>query len=239
MRRWLLGLLIANLAYFGYTRLASEPTTAPAPADGNPAIPRLALVSELAAPAGPACLSVGAFADRATAEQAGNLLRAAHHYARERSAEVAGATTYWVMQTTKTLQQAARVAMRLRAAGVTDLEVNPPGANQTDATLSLGVFADREHAVARQSELRKLAVSATIVEQQHQLTQWWVDVAMRPGDPSLDLPALQKALPAAAEAKATPCPGTAPAPAGPAPPAATPPTPTPALPRDTLPTKPA
>ena len=132
-------------------------------------------------------------AEHALAEQVGTWLRNAHHVSRERSAEAAGPATFWVTLTTKTLQQAARISMRLKAAGVADVEVTPPGANQTDATVSFGAYSDRERADRRVTELRRLAVAAVVVEQQHKLTQWWLDIPQRPGDPPLDAGALRGA----------------------------------------------
>jgi hypothetical protein len=215
MKRALLVLLLLNVVFFGYARIAGE--SGPAPGAAEPAAPvaRLALLSELSTPAGPRCLSVGPFAEHAVAEQAGGWLRRMHHFSRERSAEVDGPATYWVVVTTPTLQQAARIQMRLKAAGVNDIEVTPPGTNQTEAMVSLGLYSDRERADRRQSDLRRFGVNPTIVEQQHKLTQWWLDVALRPGDPPLDAGALAKGVSGAAGVSAAPCP-TPGAPAGPA-----------------------
>ena len=117
---WLLVLAVLNLTFLGYAHLVSNTDTASGPAEPGVSVPRLALVSELKAPAGPHCLSVGPFADRTIASQAAVWLRGAHHLARERNTEVEGAVSYWVEITTKTLQEAARLSMRLKAAGVTD-----------------------------------------------------------------------------------------------------------------------
>jgi hypothetical protein len=212
VKRVLVLLLLANLAFFGYARLAGEPEPAPAAGEASATpVPRLALVSELKAPSGPSCLSVGPFGERATADEAARWLRGARRLVRERSAEIDGAPTFWVAQTTPTLQQAARVAMRLRAAGVTDVEVTPPGTNQTQATVSLGVYSDRERAERRVTELRRLGVNASIVEQAHKVTQWWLDLPQRAGDAPLDVAALVKAVPAAAGVSAPACPAAAPA----------------------------
>lgn len=233
MKRVLLALLVLNVAFFGYARFAGEPASSPGAAEPAAPIPRLALLSELKAPTGPSCLSVGPFAEHALAEQAGSWLRTEHHVSRERSVEVAGPATYWVMLTTKTLQQAARISMRLKAANVADVEISPPGANQTDATVSFGVYSDRDRAERRVTELRRLAVSATVVEQQHKVTQWWLDIPQRPGDPPLDAGALHKAVPGAAATAVSACPATpaaapAAAPDGGAP--AAPPAPVPSSP---------
>jgi hypothetical protein len=238
MRRVLLALLILNLAFFGYARFAAEPAPPPGAAEPPAPIPRLALLSELKAPPGPACLSVGPFADHAVAAQAAGWLRGGHHLARERSVEVDGPATYWVALTTKTLQEAARISMRLKAAGVSDVEVTPPGANQTAATVSLGIYSERERAERRVSDLRRLGVDAAVVEQQHKVTQWWLDVPQRVGDPPLDPGALHQAVPAAAGAAVEPCPEPAPA-TSPPPPAAVPDPPSPGSAPGKLPSAPA
>ena len=54
MRRALLALLVLNVAFFGYARFGAEPTPAPVGAEPPAPIPRLQLLSELKAPAGPA-----------------------------------------------------------------------------------------------------------------------------------------------------------------------------------------
>jgi hypothetical protein len=219
VKRALLVLLLLNVAFFGYARFASESGPAPGAAEPAQPVPRLALLSELKVPPGPSCLSVGPFGEHAAAAQAGAWLRNAHHLARERSAEVDGPATYWVAVTTKTLQQAARISMRLKAAGVNDIEVTPPGTNQTEATVSLGLYSDRERANRRVSDLRGFGVNPAIVEQRHKVTQWWLDVPMRAGDPPLDVTTLAKAVAGAAGTSAAACP----TPGGPpVPPAAAP-----------------
>ncbi len=205
MRRVLLLLALVNLAYFGYARFVAEPGAPPGAAETGAPVPRLALVSELKTPAGPSCLSIGPFAERAVAEQAGAWLRNGHHLSRERSAEADGPATYWVALTTKTLQQAARISMRLKAAGVSDIDVTPPASNQTDATVSLGLYSERERAEHRVSDLRRFGVDPAIVEQQHKVTQWWLDVTLRPGDPPLNAAALALAVTGAAGVTTLPC----------------------------------
>ena len=218
MRRALVALLLVNIVFFGYTRLIGEPASAPAPAEPSAPIPRLALLSELKSPPGPSCVSVGPFTESSVADQASSWLRNARHAARSRSAEVDAAPTYRVAVTTKTLQEAARISMRLKAAGVSDIEVAPPGSNQTEATVSLGIYSDRDHADRRVSDLRRLGVAPAIIEQSHKATQWWLDVPLQPGDPALDVAALGRAVTAAAGATTVPCPGAGrPAPASPAP----------------------
>jgi hypothetical protein len=224
MKRVLVALVLLNLVLFGYARLVGEPAPAPAAVEPPASIPRLALLSELAAPPGPSCVSVGPFAEHGVAVQAEAWLKSLRHLARERSVEADGPATYWVVLTTKTVQQAVRISMRLKAANVADVEVSPPGANQTDATVSFGTYAERERAERRLTELRRLGVNAPIVEQQHKFTQWWLDVPQRAGDQPLDGGALHKAVPAAGSAALAPCPApaAAPAPAPGASPAAAP-----------------
>jgi hypothetical protein len=221
VRRVLLALLFLNFVFFGYARFAAEQAPTSGTAEPAPPIARLELLSELTGPPGSGCVSIGPFAERAVADQSGGWLRGARRPSRERSAEVDGPATYWVALTTKTLQEATRVRMRLQAAGVSDVEITPPGANQTEATVSLGVYSERERAERRVSDLRALGVNAPITEQRRKVTQWWLDVPQRPGDPPLDPGALHKAVPASAGTAIAPCP---------APPAAGRPAPEPSSP---------
>ena len=246
MKRALLILLLLNVVFFGYAHFAGEPGPAPGAAEPAAPIPRLALVAELTAPAGARCLSVGPFTEHVVAEQASAWLRNARNLSHERSAEVDAPPNYWVGVTTKTLQEAARISMRLKAASVGGFELTPPGANQTEATVALGIYPDRESAKRRVADVRRFGVAATIVEQQRKLTQWWLDVAVRPGDPEPDAGALGQAVSGAAGVSAVPCPApssspapTSGAPASPTAPRAGPEPSSPGPAPATLPGKPA
>jgi hypothetical protein len=214
MRTLLLVLLFLNLVFFAYTRLVGEAGDAPAAADEGPAVPRLLLVGE-GGRAQPRCDSVGPFTDQAAAERAAAWLLAGQHVSRLRSTEAPGPTNYWVAITTKTLQDAAKIALRLRAAGVTDVEIMPPETGATQGTVSLGIYSERARAQRRIEGLARFAVKPVIVEQPRTVTSWWLDLDRRPREAALDPGVVAKAAEEPGTLTVVACPVSAPAP-GPA-----------------------
>lgn len=192
MRALLLALLLLNLAYFGYTRLADTGADQAAAPEVSAPVPRLNLVGENV-PLPPRCATIGPFSAQATAERAAAWLTAAHYGSHLRSADSPGAPSYWVTITTKTLQEATKIGLRLKAAGVTDVVTMPPEAGATDAAVSLGIYSERDRADKRLNDLRRYAVTPRIVEQPHSVTTWWLDVDVGTGAPLPDLPAVAKA----------------------------------------------
>ena len=230
MRKWVLAFVFLNLAFFAYTRLVGERGATSPDSEAPSPVPQLRLVDEERDRAGRRCTSVGAFAARALAEQAQSLLTAATRTPRLRAVDVADTPLYSVSVTTQTLQPAVGIAARLRAAGLRDIQVVPPGTGASQAVVSFGSFDDRDRAARRIAELRRFAVSAAIFEQARTRTEWWVDVERGPGDAPVDATAAGTALHAPAGLVTEPCPEAAqtpPASAAPAPtdtaaPAATP-----------------
>lgn len=240
MRALLLVLAFANLAFLAWAQLIGEPARRVVPPDPSAPIPRLQLASEAgAARPAPRCTSIGPFADQAVAERAVLWLRGERREPRLRTTRREAGTGYWVMIDTPTMQQAARVSMRLRAAGVADVEVLPPAADATRAVVSLGIYGDRANADRRVEELRRYAVNPQVVEQPRIESTWWIDVDVATGAGPVDVGALERAVegarglvgetcpilpppgeaPAAGPASAPSTPGAAPA-ASPAPTAA-------------------
>lgn len=217
MKRLLLALVFANVAFFGYTRLVGDTTPPPPPAQP---IPRLVLLGETA-PAPGLCRSVGPFLERSVLEQASTWLRSAHYESHERETVVDGPTDYVVTAAAQTLKQAEQTVMRLKAAGVSDLGVVAPNAERPTALIQLGLYTERANADKRVAELRRFAVSATISEQSHRVSAWWLDVPLAARQSSPDAAALTKALGVPDAVSVDACPGTPAAePAAPAPAAA-------------------
>lgn len=234
MRALLLVLVFANLAFLAWTHLIGEPARRVVLPDPGPPIPPLRLASE-AGPARPAprCTSIGPFADQAVAERGVLWLRGERREPRLRTTRRDAGTGYWVMIDTPTMQQAARVSMRLRAAGVADVEVLPPAADATRAVVSLGIYGDRANADRRVEELRGYAVNPQVVEQPRSESTWWIDVDLADGARPVDVGALERAVEGARGLVGETCPvvpppGASPAPPGESPataPASTPPEP--------------
>jgi hypothetical protein len=218
LRALLLVLLFANLAFLAWTQLIGEPARRVVPPDPGPSIPRLQLASERGG-AGPAarCTSIGPFADQAVAERAVLWLRGERRDPRLRTTRRDVGTGYWVMIDTPTMQQAARVSMRLRAAGVADVEVLPPAAEATRAVVSLGIYSDRANADRRVDELRRYAVNPQVVEQRRSESTWWIDVDVAAGAGPVDIGALERAVDGARGLVGETCPVVAPTGAGAAP----------------------
>ena len=215
MKRLLLALVFANVAFFGYTHLVGDVPAPPPPAQ---TIPRLALLGETAPPA-TLCRSVGPFTERAVLEHAGAWLRGAHYESHERETVVDGPVDYVVTAAAQTLKQAEQTVMRLKAAGVSDLGVVAPNAERPTALIQLGLYTERANAEKRVAELRRFAVSAAITEQSHRVSAWWLDVTLDARQSSPDAAALTKALGVADAVSVDACPGTPseqPAPAAPA-----------------------
>ena len=206
MRNWLLAFVFLNLAFFAYARLVGEHGATPPGAGPPAAVPRLYLVDEARDRAGRRCTSVGKFAERPLAERALALLAAPTRAPRLRGIEPSDTPLYTVSVTTPTLQPAIGLATRLRAAGVRDIELVPPGIGATQAVVSFGTYGDRDRAARRVAELRRLAVNATIAEQLHARSEWWVDVERDPGDAPIDAAAVGAALQAGAGLVAESCP---------------------------------
>jgi hypothetical protein len=209
VRGLVLALLFLNLAFLAWVEFVGEPSRRPAAPDAGPPIPRLRLAAESGAvTSAPRCTSIGPFADQAIAERAVLWLRGERREPRLRSTRRDGGTGYWVMLDTPTLQQAARVSMRLRAAGVADVEVVPPAQEATRAVVSLGIYADRANADRRVDELRKYAVSPQVVEQPRTDTIWWIDVDVGGAGP-VDVGALERAVQGATGLVGETCPAVA------------------------------
>lgn len=192
MKALLMTLLFLNLAYFGYARLGGDAGEAKEPADAGTPVPRLTLVSE-GTPSAAHCSTVGPFSTQAVAQRAAAWLLGAHFGSRLRSADAPAPSSYWVAITTKTLQDATKIGLRLRAAGVTDLVIMPPESGATDAIVSLGIYSERDRAEKRIADLRRYAVAPKVIEQPHTVTTWWLDVDIATGVASPEVAGIAKA----------------------------------------------
>lgn len=210
MKALVLVLVFANLAFLGYTYFVGEPARSLPMIEQGPAIPRIQLAAEAKDLPSRKCLSVGPFAVEAVAERTVLWLRGEGRAPQQRTTAVDAGTGWWVRVETTTLQQASRTALRLRAAGVADVEVLPPTEGGTTAVVSLGIYSDRERADRRVAELRPYAIVPTVVEQPRTATNWWIDVPRRADDPAFDLGALQKAVPEATGIVMEVCPAVLP-----------------------------
>jgi hypothetical protein len=167
MRTVFLLLVLANVAFFGWSRYLAPAREAPAAPPANEA-DKLPIVPPPASSAAPAqvasatCLEWGLFTitEKARAEKALEPLALGERLAERRSREVGG---WWVYIPPQESREAAlRKAAELRALGVRDIQVmSNNGALRW--SLSLGVFSSVDAAQSRLASLRGQGVRGAII----------------------------------------------------------------------------
>ena len=160
--------------------LAPEP--APTAVDADVAANPDAAVAQapIASVAAPVCLRFGPFADAAGSEAARAALAAAGVQAIVRQAP-ARATRGWKVATSPfaSREEAVAMAVRLRAAGVTDLYVMGEGADAN--SIALGRYGSEDAARRRQADLRGKGFAATAEPVGGGSMQAWLDARIPPG----------------------------------------------------------
>ncbi len=182
----------ANIAFLGWMLLIGEPAREPPAPVGVAAIPTLKLAVESSSPTqagappstGTRCVTVGPFLDAAQTAKAAALLHGEKLAPRQRAEETSGGTSFAVVIALPSNAEATRTAMRLRSAGIKDIEVS-------EARLAVGTFADHAEAEARVSALRRFGVAPAIEESARTLQAFWLDVDLGPTDHAVDVAAIQ------------------------------------------------
>lgn len=167
------------------TAVAATPApaaTAPAVAPGPAAAPAVAPPAPVAPPAAPAqCVSLGPFADRATAQAAQSRAGSALRTARLREVADAGATRYRVLLPPAASREEAQATVkRIVAAGVSDYYIISQG-EETHA-IALGQYRNREGAERRLAALSAAGFKAKMVASGGDgSAQWWLDATLAAG----------------------------------------------------------
>jgi hypothetical protein len=170
-------LLLANLAFFSWASWIA-PDGERQPASALPAVPRLLLARELAAPP-LACVSIGPFGTADQAQQAAAAFTADRQAPQMRAVQRDVNEGYWVYIGGLRTEAAQRSALRkLRAGRLVDATEMP--ADKYGLRVSVGLFSDRDGAERRAREVRHLGFSPDIGERSHPETVYWVD-AQWPG----------------------------------------------------------
>jgi len=174
------------------TALADTPAPTPAASVPAPA-PVAAVPTPAAAPAPvtatptPAqCVSLGPFADRATAQAAQSRAGGALRGAKLREVADAGATRYRVLLPPAASREEAQATVkRIVAAGVSDYYIIAQG-EDTNA-IALGQYRNREGADRRLAALSAAGFKATMVASGGDgSAQWWLDATLADGtDPAV------------------------------------------------------
>ena len=167
--------------------VAAAPTpapaaTAPAVAPGPAAAPAVAPPAPVAPPAAPVqCVSLGPFADRATAQAAQSRAGSALRTARLREVADAGATRYRVLLPPAASREEAQATVkRIVAAGVSDYYIIAQG-EETHA-IALGQYRNREGADRRLAALSAAGFKAKMVASGGDgSAQWWLDATLAAG----------------------------------------------------------
>jgi hypothetical protein len=165
------------------TPAASVPAPAPVAAAPTPAA---APAPVTATPTPAQCVSLGPFADRATAQAAQSRAGGALRGAKLREVADAGATRYRVLLPPAASREEAQATVkRIVAAGVSDYYIIAQG-EDTNA-IALGQYRNREGADRRLAALSAAGFKATMVASGGDgSAQWWLDATLADGtDPAV------------------------------------------------------
>jgi hypothetical protein len=216
VRAVFLVLLSANLLFLAWARWIDGPRDAGAQ-DSLSNLPRLQLVSEspggrkptsgnwaIPSPAvsplamaerasfrrgdiAQICTSVGPFNDIASAARAAGLLTQRGFHLQQRAEEGDTIEGYWVfvggMQSD---DEVGRVVGRLENSGFTDAHIMKN--YSTNRRVSVGMFSTRERAQQRATAVRNMGLQPEIGERRFPGTVYWVDVTLKSGPGSKQLP---------------------------------------------------
>jgi hypothetical protein len=179
-------LLLANIAWYGWTHWVAPPDEPPATA-ATPAGRSLQLAREptpskptvTVAQGGNHCLSLGPFNDLTDAARASTLLRENELEPRQRAGEGVVWKGFWVtLEGVPDRAAANAVIERLRRAGVADAYAMP--AEGKEVTISLGLFSERQRALRRLDDAKAVGLAARIVDRERTGTVYWIDVDVVP-----------------------------------------------------------
>lgn len=203
MRNLFLLLLLANLGLLGWQRwIAPDAEDTASVVSPHSELPRLVLADEarsdhspgpLAAPLAGApifestlsgdtdgrCVSIGPFRDLTETTQVVESLLAAGHIPKQRLAEGEVWVGHWVYLPAFESRSAARAALNsLKKRGVADSYIVPSGDERN--AISLGVFAERERAERRVTEVTLQGYAPKVADRHRSGAVYWVDTGIKP-----------------------------------------------------------
>lgn len=213
MRPLLLLLVLANLAFFAWTRWLAPVDPAAIPSRPLTA-PRVMLVGEraggaqanVAAARGAAarrCVSVGPFPGAEEAAQTAGRLGPSVLEARTREESTSVSEGYWVYVGGFESAAAVMAALRrMRRDGLTEVAAMPPSSEGRQ--ISAGIFSERERAEQVAARVRALGLEPAVAERTRTAIQHWVDLDLAP---AADLPPeAQQGMQEGSRLQAKPCP---------------------------------
>jgi len=149
---------------------------AAASAPGGGAVSSIASASP-----GARCRSLGPFEDLNLANLAAERLRARGITPHDRTADTPNPNVYWVYIGELTSEMQRHAIQTLNAAGIRDA-VSMTQPEQSDR-VSVGVFADQQHAVKRAEQVRALGFKPTLGLRQKTVSAHWLDFELKAADP--------------------------------------------------------
>jgi hypothetical protein len=179
-------LLLGNAAFFAWSQWVARPA-GKAPPPRAAAASRIVLASE--APAAPplptlrlepgvSCVSIGPFPDLTEAARASTTLRSQGLLPRQRSREGVVWSGFWVaLKDVASGEDADQIVERLRQFGIADAYRVPD--EEQGATISLGLYSERQVALNRADEVRALGYQPYVEERERFGTVYWIDVDVR------------------------------------------------------------
>ena len=225
MRVAFYALLLVNLLYFGWAELIDVP--GPLPPDATANLPRLKLVSDVP-PADRAalasnvaldkpaaqCVSVGPFEDLALVAKAVTVLRAKSFAPQQRAAQSPAIRRFWVyLDGFRSDITEMRVLHKLERAGIDDAEAMPADAG--GLKVSLGLFADREHAGRRAKVVQSMGFHPVTTQRMLPGTVYWLDLTVPDSSTPVPLKDVSDLQPTGGSSgiSVQPCPSASPSPA--------------------------
>lgn len=173
-----------NLAFFAWANWLT-PKEAALPASPKVNAKRLLLASEAEPVAADgSCVTVGPFASTELAARAQQTLTDAGYSSVSREVTVSVPSGYWVYLEAPTTEAGERRMLeRLRRGGINDAAVVGDAGSRR---ISLGVFNDETRAFSRSEAVARLNLLPQIVAQEKTGTEYWLDLALKTGAPSLE-----------------------------------------------------
>jgi hypothetical protein len=168
LRLIVLGLIVANLLYFGWSVLVGRGQS---PLIAVAAGPRSA---PLPPPPGTACTTLGPFAGEAAMQPARLALEKAGWGVQPRTQQQQVSDGFWV--TVDGLADAAaqaRALAAIRRAGINDAFAMP---DDPGFRVSVGIFTDRARADARAARVRRLDIDARVNDRMREVDALWLDL---------------------------------------------------------------
>jgi cell division septation protein DedD len=133
------------------------------------------------------CTSVGPFNDIASAARAAGVLTQRGFHLQQRAEEGDTIEGYWVfVGGMESDEDVAQIVGRLEKSGFTDAHIMKN--YSTNRRVSVGMFSTRERAEKRASAVRNLGLQPEIGERKFPGTVYWVDVTLKRGPGSKQLP---------------------------------------------------